>query len=154
MTANNPNTLGFDPNGVPYVTLIFTYGTLMRGYGNYKNLLTTARFMGEAITSRPDYDMYVVYGGAFPLAVASAFGRPGSRVRGEVFAVTERVLEECDCLEGHPVTYKRELVAVDVFGATAEPITAWMYLYQRGNSNRERVAPRADGTLKWSRAYD
>lgn len=81
-------------------TLVFTYGTLKRGYGNNR-LLDGARFMGEAVT-QPIFNLFSL--GGFPGITMDGT----TAVHGEVFEVTdETMMARLDRLEGHPGWYRR-----------------------------------------------
>lgn len=92
-------------------TLVFVYGTLLRGEGN-NDLLTTAEFVGAARTAK-GWRLYSC--GAFPAMVRYA---GAGRVVGEVWSVDARTLAALDWLEGvqwgH---YRRKTVGVFVEGA-------------------------------------
>src|SRR3990167_7768133 len=86
-----------------YVKLVrvFVYGTLNRGYGNWKHLLNgRALFIDEGQT-KPEYTMLDM--GGFPAVL------PGgtTSIHGEIFAVDEATLGALDALEGHPTWYRR-----------------------------------------------
>jgi gamma-glutamylcyclotransferase (GGCT)/AIG2-like uncharacterized protein YtfP len=94
-------------------TLIFAYGTLMRGFGNNR-LLEKARFITTAQTVEK-YTMYVenTYG-TIPY-VSNA--KETSHIKGEVWEVDAECLKNLDSLESHPIWYTRELIdCVDVRG--------------------------------------
>ena len=50
-----------------------------------------------------------------------------SPIAGEVYRVNDETLTDLDILEGHPRTYRRELVEIVLEDGTE--ITAWMYFY-------------------------
>jgi gamma-glutamylaminecyclotransferase len=76
------------------MTLLFVYGSLKRG-GAHHDLMTEARFVGEAQTS-PGYGL-VSLGDYLALVQ-----RPGStsRVDGELFEVSSALVRELDVFEG------------------------------------------------------
>jgi len=84
--------------------LIFTYGTLRRGYGNHP-LLGDSKYLGDARTE-PKFTMLNM--GRFPGLVASG----ETAVVGELYEVDEDVLAELDHLEGHPNFYRRSPITV------------------------------------------
>lgn len=78
---------------------IFVYGTLRRG--EYNNcLLDEAKFQGTYETE-PEYELRNF--GHFPGLMLNG----STSVRGEVYKVDERTLEELDYHEGHPTFYCR-----------------------------------------------
>ncbi|TKY67893.1 putative gamma-glutamylcyclotransferase [Spatholobus suberectus] len=90
-----------DGNGVGEGTLIFTYGTLKRGFSNHtllQDLVRTgdASFVG---TYRTAHKYPLVCG---PYRVPFLLNLPGSgrRVRGELYSVSTRGLARMDELEG------------------------------------------------------
>lgn len=107
----------------PGETLIFTYGTLMRGYGNNERLLSGpgARCIGRGHT----VDEYVMHESGVPFVskprgqdisggVAAQTAPTPTRIAGELYAVDAATLAACDRLEGHPDWYYREPVGVVV----------------------------------------
>lgn len=85
-------------------TLVFVYGTLLRGECNHR-LLRSARLVCAAITA-PRY--LLVDLGAFPAMLDT--GR--TAVRGEVYACDASTLAALDRLEGHPRFYERRTVSL------------------------------------------
>jgi len=85
-------------------TKVFVYGTLLRGEPN-NGLLATARFMGQARTTRP-FTMFDM--GKFPGVVVEAT----CAIEGEVYDVDAETLARLDLLEGHPNFYERKQVLV------------------------------------------
>jgi gamma-glutamylcyclotransferase (GGCT)/AIG2-like uncharacterized protein YtfP len=81
---------------------IFVYGTLLRGFGNYRRLLEKqATFITEAETP-PTYTL--LHLGGFPGLIAEGT----TAVKGEVFEFdSDGVLQGLDWLEGHPTFYTR-----------------------------------------------
>ncbi len=100
------------------MTTVFVYGTLKRGYANYRRLMADAKFLGTATTA-PLYRLHDV--GPFPVMVASD---RGVAVAGELYEVDDLTLKELDCLEGHPRTYLRSAITL------ADGSTAAGYLFQ------------------------
>ena len=95
MFVKNPTAMSADSGE----TLVFVYGTLLRGEESH-GLLHGARFAGEAVTL-PDWDLADLQ--HYPALVPA--GR--TKVRGELYGVDERLLEELDRFEGHPLFYCR-----------------------------------------------
>ncbi len=84
-------------------TLVFVYGTLMRGQRNH-SLLFGARYVTEGIT-RAEYELVDL--GDFPAMIPAAEGEEGFPVVGEVYAVDPSILEVLDEIEDHPRFYRR-----------------------------------------------
>ncbi|CAN6314420.1 unnamed protein product [Urochloa humidicola] len=99
-------------------TLVFTYGTLKRGFSNHPLLQDLAQrgdasFVGAAVTASR---LPLVCG---PYRVPFLLNLPGEegadRVAGELYAVTPRGLERLDELEGvSRAHYERLPIAVDL----------------------------------------
>jgi gamma-glutamylcyclotransferase (GGCT)/AIG2-like uncharacterized protein YtfP len=81
------------------MTRVFVYGTLLRGESNH-NLLTDSRFLGMARTE-PLFSLFDL--GGYPAMSSGGC----TSVVGEIYEVTEKVLEALDELEGHPDWYRR-----------------------------------------------
>ncbi len=87
---------------------IFVYGTLLRGFGNWKwALRDRANFIKEDTIS----GFVMLHLGGFPGIIK---GTGGEVVKGEIFEFTNpEVLEELDRLEGHPTFYVRTPVTTE-----------------------------------------
>ncbi|XP_062213060.1 putative gamma-glutamylcyclotransferase At3g02910 [Phragmites australis] len=104
------------PQQPPKRTLVFTYGTLKRGFSNHALLQELARggdasFVGAATTASR---LPLVCG---PYRVPFLLNLPGAghRVAGELYAVTPRGLERLDELEGiSRAHYERLPISVDL----------------------------------------
>ena len=79
----------------PMTHRVFVYGTLKRGYGNYRMFLRDAHFAGEAKTP-PSYGM--LSAGGFPVVMPVSWD--GKAVAGELYHVDDRTLARLDGLEG------------------------------------------------------
>lgn len=80
-------------------SLVFVYGTLLRGQGNNR-LLDGARFI-ERTSTAAAFSLYDF--GGFPAAVAGG----ATSILGEVYEVDATTLARLDRLEGHPRMYCR-----------------------------------------------
>lgn len=105
--------------------LVFVYGTLRRGQGNY-HLLTTSEWIGEHVIS--GWDMYDL--GHFPAVV-----RGTGDVTGDVFRVSSSTFAKLDMLEGYPRFYDRELIETPAGDA-------WIYCHNE--TPRGRPVPDGD----------
>ncbi|WP_029896484.1 gamma-glutamylcyclotransferase family protein [Desulfohalovibrio reitneri] len=101
--------------------LVFVYGTLRRGFHNHP-LLVQAEFLGTATTKH----RYALHLEDVPYLYPH---NPVSRVRGELYRVTETTLRELDLLEEHPNVYKREPAPVLV--DSGHKTTAWVYFFPK-----------------------
>ena len=81
------------------MTKVFVYGTLRRGEYN-NSFLETATYEGTHYTE-PEYELRDF--GHFPGLMLDG----ATSVRGEVYTVNDRTLEELDYHEGHPTFYCR-----------------------------------------------
>ncbi|VFQ63583.1 unnamed protein product [Cuscuta campestris] len=105
-------------------TLIFTYGTLKRGFSNHvllRDLIDSgdAAYIGDYLTAEK---LPLVCG---PYRVPFLLNLPGSghRVRGELYAVSPRALARMDELEGTARGhYERLPVALRLQGKSGEEI--------------------------------
>jgi gamma-glutamylaminecyclotransferase len=102
-------------------SLVFVYGTLMRGHVNH-GLLAGAEFLGTHRTGRA---FRLVSLGPYPGALAG--GR--TALSGEVYRVSPRTLARLDRLEAVPREYVRRRVDTP-WGA------AWIYLLTRARRGR------------------
>ena len=122
---------------------VFVYGTLKSG-GEIRGLNQFgegASIVGKAKTKYPDYEMSDL--GAFP----GVFLNGKFHIQGEVWEVSDKVLEQLDAIEGYPDFYNKQVVH------TTQG-KAWMYFlpdkgYEqykglRGNDVREE-----GDTLVW-----
>jgi len=118
----------------PKRTLVFTYGTLKRGFSNHQllqELASTgdASFVGAAVTASP---LPLVCG---PYRVPFLLNLPGEgdRVAGELYAVTPRGLARLDDLEGvSRAHYERLPIAVHLAeGGSARVDSAVAYYAHR-----------------------
>ena len=87
--------------------LIFTYGTLKRGFWNHR-LLVDAEFIGEFATAS-DYKIYC--NGSYPYLIEAGSDK-GVPVEGEIYRVSDAELARCDRLEGHPSAYTRKPIKI------------------------------------------
>jgi len=119
---------------------LFVYGTLKRKECNNR-LLEGATYLGNAVTE----DCYFMSSHAFPMIWDFPQGRV---VRGEIYSINEKILKDCDTLEGHPNFYKRSLrQAVTDDGQKHE---AWIYVTQRETYPGNEVEPNEHGELEWN----
>lgn len=107
---------------------VFVYGTLKRGGWNHR-WMGNATYLGEAET----IEWYTLYADAVPHLIRDEESYP---VRGELFLVDYATLLDLDELEGHPVEYCREQVAVR--GPSGEELLAWVYFARAPHGTRQR----------------
>jgi gamma-glutamylcyclotransferase (GGCT)/AIG2-like uncharacterized protein YtfP len=88
-------------------TLVFVYGSLKKGYGNHC-ILGDSTFIGDHVTDEK-YTMLSM--GAFP-CVDDGGTTP---IHGEVYAVTDEILNNLDLLEGCPRFFKQKKLS-SVYG--------------------------------------
>lgn len=87
--------------------LVFTYGTLKKGYGNNR-LLANEEFVGKA-TTKPLYRLYNL--GAFPGLIEDE--KTGKIIHGELWRISDKTMRRLDLLEGHPNFYRREFLEIE-----------------------------------------
>lgn len=122
--------------------LVGVYGSLKSGESN-NGLLIGSDLLGTGLTVFPNYDL-LDFGG-YPGAI------PGtSKLRVEVWSVTQNVLQRLDRLESHPHFYKREEIPVQL--DTGEIVTAYIYLLTKPDiySHLTRVES-VDSVSTWSK---
>ena len=104
--------------------LVFTYGTLRHGASNAADTSYGCKYVG------PDY----IRGTLFDVCWYPGFVTEGNtRIRGDVFEITEKHLKDLDCYEGYPHLYSRELVL------TEEGRTVLVYTYNHRNASNEEI---------------
>jgi gamma-glutamylcyclotransferase (GGCT)/AIG2-like uncharacterized protein YtfP len=104
-------------------SLVFVYGTLMRGHANHRVLVEVgARRVGDALTAEP---RTLVDLGPYPALLAPGAALPTCRVAGEIYDVDDAALEVLDAFEGCPDLYARERIVLEHEGAELE---AWTYV--------------------------
>lgn len=81
--------------------LIFVYGTLRAGYGNFRYYLEGNADRLEDGLTLPEYTMLNM--GMYPGVVEGG----DTPIIGEVYSVEDFVLAQLDRLEGHPTFYRR-----------------------------------------------
>lgn len=128
---------------------VFVYGTLKSG-GDIRGLnqFDGATIVGKAKTNYPDYNMLDL--GAFP-----GVTKEGEKyIQGEVWEVTDEVMEQLDAIEGYPHFYNREQTQ------TTQG-KAWMYYLEAEHYNDLDIAintrnsdfiEEVDNTYIWTNA--
>jgi len=133
--------------------LVFVYGTLMRGFGNHR-LLLTSKFIGEHVTANR-YKMVSL--GSCP-AVCKATRRyidqlPSEVVEerslyrpvaGELYEVDDEALVNLDALESNGSFYERELVPLQGYDKEV-----WMYILCYDSERYPRVTFNEDRHYSW-----
>lgn len=121
--------------------LVFVYGSLKKGK-RLSSVLAGSTHVGDGRTAEA-YGLYNL--GAFPGLTEE--GEKKASVRGELYRVTNDVLDQLDRIEGHPSFYKRTNVPI-IMNHMAERIEAGLYIFQ-GESLPDPISPQEDGTLVW-----
>jgi gamma-glutamylaminecyclotransferase len=103
-------------NNMPY---LFAHGILKTG-GRNNNLISSSVLLGNAVTEQ-DYALYTVNNK--PLVTRL----PKTRIKGEVYAVSDDTLTLVDRFEGHPRINKRDLVTVKL--EDGNTVEAWLYFH-------------------------
>lgn len=98
---------------------VAVYGTLKKGYGNHR-LLVTAQPIGVGTV-----EGFRLYSSGIPFLVEDKSSEYDVHV--ECYEVNVQQLRSLDLLEGHPDFYERKLV--DVRTDTGEMQTMWIYTY-------------------------
>ena len=98
---------------------VFVYGTLKRGYGNNALLQENGSiFIKTTIPARPLFDLVDL--GHFPGLIPGFF-----YVQGELYNVSEEIIQRLDWLEGHPDFYYRQTIMIQ--GPNSTPLEAETY---------------------------
>ncbi len=128
------------PPGGPKEHLVFVYGSLKIGFGNFKYFLDDSEFVGRACTVDPAFEMVSL--GMFPAVVKGG----DNSIYGELFMVDQHTFERLDMLESNGDMYLREqFFCVDMDGKVR---SAWMYCFidhltieerQQWSSKREDI---------------
>lgn len=106
---------------------IAVYGTLKSNKSNHY-LLQDSEYIGKGETA----NLYGMQCSGIPFLHKDI---SKDHIRVEVYKVTHRDVEfELDSLEGHPSTYKREKVYINLDG-DLDPIETWIYFYQLQESD-------------------
>lgn len=105
--------------------LVFVYGTLKQGFGNYNRLLATSEFVSNHST-QPEYTMFDL--GSFPGVKTNGV----HQIHGEIYSVEDCTFKRLDQLEGYPNFYNRIEIPTP-YG------DAWMYVLNRDYGNKFRV---------------
>ena len=101
-------------------TLVFVYGSLKSEHYN-NQLLEKSEFISVHVT---DSELTLVDLGAFPAVV----DKGNTRIRGEIYRVTEKTFSELDKLEGYPKYYNRIEILTDFR-------SVWTYVYQKNSDD-------------------
>lgn len=97
---------------------IATYGTLKKGYNNYKLHLTNSTFIGRGTTQ----DKYPLIIKDLPYLIDEV--GVGHQVEVDVFTVSQQVLGLLDEFEDHPNWYMRKEIPININGNTKN---CWLY---------------------------
>jgi gamma-glutamylcyclotransferase (GGCT)/AIG2-like uncharacterized protein YtfP len=97
---------------------IATYGTLKKGYNNYKLHLTNSTFIGSGVTQ----DKYPLIIKDMPYLIEEV--GVGHQVEVDVFTINQQVFDRLDEFEDHPNWYKRKEIPIDLNGKI---FSCWLY---------------------------
>ncbi|HMK61182.1 MAG TPA: gamma-glutamylcyclotransferase family protein [Dissulfurispiraceae bacterium] len=101
---------------MPY---IFAHGTLRKG-GRNSNLISGAISLGAAETEQ-NYALYLIKDKPVVTKL------PETKIKGEVFVLSDEQLTLVDRFEGHPRINKRDLVPVRL--SDNNVVEAWLYFH-------------------------
>ena len=99
---------------------VFVYGSLKKGYEN-SHYLTNSKFIGNAISANPEFQMYSVHEGYPALTKGDEF------VKGEIYEINDEKLKDLDRLEGYPNYYNRDVFQ---FFCDGKRINAFVYYFK------------------------
>ena len=118
--------------------MVFVYGSLKRGFGNYyQSGLCAFPMVAEALTMESGYTMKSY--GAFPGVIEGG----KESVWGELFHVDSHMLALLDHLEGNGTFYTRHIT--DILLEEGKSIQAWMYTLPR---NSRYVLPTSESGVE------
>jgi len=101
---------------------LFVYGTLKRRFPNHHFFSgPSCTFLGTAKT----LERFALYVGRFPYVTSK---RKISRISGELYLIDQKTLSRIDCLEEHPLWYKRILTQVSLDRRDTK-WSAYMYFF-------------------------
>ncbi|HHV65924.1 MAG TPA: gamma-glutamylcyclotransferase [Peptococcaceae bacterium] len=110
------------------MSMVFVYGTLMKGYENHRYYLAQAEYLGKGEIE--GYALYAV--SSFPGIVPEK----GEKVKGELYRVDSDTLVELDILEGEGSLYLRKMVKVTMDQKTVE---AWVYIWNGETRGKKKI---------------
>ena len=87
--------------------LVFVYGTLKEGHGNYQHYLSNSLYHGPHVTG-PEHQMLNL--GAFPGVI---YGGGITKIHGEIYEISDKTLGKLDGLEGYPDFYDRTRIMTE-----------------------------------------
>lgn len=85
---------------------VFVYGTLKRNHVRDLSQIDEVEFLGDAKTI--DSNFLMLDQGQYPAVIMSK--KNGKKIKGEVFKVSDDVLDQLDAIEGYPWFYNRKMV--------------------------------------------
>jgi len=112
------------PEVEPKVT-IFVYGSLKKGKHNHR-LLVNQEFVEDGVTSS-SYPL--VDFGAYPALLKEQPNIPSLPVKGEIYKVDAKGLQDLDWLESNGRLYNREEIGIT--SDSGSTVKAWVYFFMR-----------------------
>ncbi|MGB4587851.1 MAG: gamma-glutamylcyclotransferase family protein [Clostridiaceae bacterium] len=103
-------------------TVIFVYGTLLRGNHNHEYYLGSSRYLGQGRLS--GYALYDL--GSYP----GVKQKDGDFVKGEVYAIDAETLAKINHLEGEGSLYSLKREAIVMEGQTLSNVGVYVYLHE------------------------
>lgn len=113
---------------------VFVYGSLKKGYHNYP-VLKDSEYLGTFKT-KGKYDMFSL--GSFPAVIKNSHNY---FINGELYSVTDEVLNDLDELEGNGYFYKRYLTPLQGYD---EDVWVYFYLNKDHGDSKECVTIKGD----------
>lgn len=103
---------------------VFVYGSLRPGLKN-NNYLSSSDYVGNFVSEK-SFHMFTYKKSGFPYLLEDLdISDPPSLIKGEIYKVSQWVLNRLDVLEAHPDIYQRKL---HKFVSDGEIIEAWVYI--------------------------
>lgn len=117
---------------------VFVYGSLKRGFGNYKKFLSKSVFLGTTSTKKTNFVMFSF--GSFPAVLEFESKDELGSIEGEVFEIDDETLFGLDVLESNGLFYTRKETELD------NGLTAWMYILN--GPSRHMSLPKDDPQIR------
>lgn len=133
--------------------LVFVYGTLKYGHGNWRWALFDQTYLGRDVTE----DTYILGDVGFPycfpkstfnVEMTETVSHLFKPVVGDVFSVNEEAMERLDRLEGYPSHYNR--IRINTRGGHE----CWMYVQEDASAiySCYQCDETQEGEWEWQRA--
>ena len=119
--------------------LVFVYGTLKRSECNH-SLIKDSKFISKSVT----ISNYLFLDNGLPYVIDEPTHKDSVCVHGEVYEVSDKMFDDIDSLEGHPIFYERKKIWVsDSYNC----LYVWIY-FLKGFKTFKNFTVVTDGNWK------